>query len=197
MTLTDMRILIVADNTELIASLTSDVVCNLDASVTIVNSLDEARTLAGPDMFDVILAAQKLPDGSGLEILDEQNPMFDAPLVLLDGTLDARQVLRALRSGAADVIPQPIDSGHLVATVRKAVTIHRLRKHTNARCHRLRRISSKLVRDRRELRQRVDLICRDLVCAYRRLAKKVVVVRHPEFAGDDDRQIDSYDTQPE
>jgi DNA-binding NtrC family response regulator len=194
MTLTDMRILIVADNAELIASLTNDVVCNLDANVAIVNSLEEARTVAGPDKFDVILAAEKLPDGGGLELLDEEHPLFDAPVILLDGTLDARRILNALRNGVADVLPRPVDSDHLLTTVRKAVNIHRLRRHTLARSYRLRRISSKLVRDRRELRHRVDLICRDLVGAYRRLAKKVVGLRHPEFAGDDEAQMDSYDS---
>ncbi|HVP10547.1 MAG TPA: response regulator [Phycisphaerae bacterium] len=198
MTLTDMRILIVADNAELIASLTSEVVCNLGANVTIVNSVEEARAFAGPDKFDVILAAEKLPDGGGLELIDEESPLFDAPVILLDGTLDAQRILKALRNGVADVIPQPIDANHLVATVRKAVELHRLRKHTVARTFRLRRMSSKLVRDRRELRQRVDLICRDLVCAYRRLAQKVVGLRHPEFADDDEPQMDSresYDSQ--
>ena len=195
MTLTDMRILIVADNPGLIATLTNDIVCQLDANVTIVNSLEEARDMSGPDKFDVVLAAEKLPDGPGLTLANEERPLFDAPVILLDAGLDARRILQALRNGVADVIPQPLDSGHLVTTMQKTVTIHRMRKHTLARCDRLRRVTSKLVRDRRELRQRVDLICRDLVCAYRRLAKKVVGLRHPEFAGDDEPRMDSYDSQ--
>jgi DNA-binding NtrC family response regulator len=195
MTLTDMRILIVANNPELIATLTNKIVCQLDANVTIVNSLEEARDLSGPDKFDVVLATEKLPDGQGLTLVNEEQPLFDAPVILLDAGLDARRILKALRNGVADVIPQPLDSGHLVTTMQKAVTMNRLRRHTYARCNRLRRVTSKLVRDRRELRQRVDLICRDLVSAYRRLAKKVVGLQLPEFSGDDDTQMDSYDSR--
>jgi DNA-binding NtrC family response regulator len=193
MTLTDMRILIVADNAEVTALLAKELVCNLEADVTVADTLEEARALAASDGFDVIIAQEQLPDGDALTLLGEEGPSFDAAVVLVGDDSDAQTVLSALRKGACDIVPQPIDERHLLATVRKAAEARRRRRHAAARSNRLRRISSKLVRDRRELRQRVDLICRDLVSAYRRLAKKVVGVQNATFA--DEQKRDTCDPQ--
>ncbi len=193
MKLSNMQVLIVADDAETIALLTSEIIRQLDANVTVVNTLEEAKTVSGPDRFDVILASQRLPDGSGLALLDLKSNTFDAPIIMLDDGLDGARVLAALRLGAADVLPTPIDKTHLTVTMRKAVSTNRRRRHAAARSTRLRTISSRLVRDRRELRQRVDLICRDLVSAYRRLAKKVVGVQAPDASYGVEPEADSYD----
>jgi len=188
MKLSDMRVLIVADDAETVALLTSEIVGKFDANLTVVNTLEEARAVAEPNQFDVLLAAQRLPDGSGLALLDQESGTFDAPMILLDDGLDAKRVLAAMRLGVVDVLPTPIDKGHLATAVRNAAIASRDRRHTVARSGRLRKMSSKLVRDRRELRQRVDLVCRDLVSAYRRLAKKVVGVQASDS---------SYDAEPD
>jgi len=190
MKLSDMRVLIVADDTEAIALLTSEIVREFNASVTVVNTLEEARAVGEPNRFDLVFAAQRLPDGSGLALLDHASGVPDTPMILLDDGLDAKRLLAAMRLGAADVLPTPIDKQHLAAAVRRTVTANRRRRHTAARSGRLRRMSSKLVRDRRELRQRVDLVCRDLVSAYRRLAKKVVGVQAADTAYDEEPEGD-------
>lgn len=193
MKLSDMRVLIVTDDAETIASLTSEIMRGLNANVTVVNTLEEARTVSEADGFDVVLAAQSLPDGSGLALLDRESNVFDAPVIILDDGLDGARILAALRLGVADVLPTPIDKQHLATTVRKAVAANRHRRHVAARSGRLRKISSKLVRDRRELRQRVDLVCRDLVSAYRRLAKKVVGVQTQDTPYEGESDADTYD----
>lgn len=193
MKLTDMRILIVADDPQLTASLAKEAVCGLNANVTIVNSVEEARNAAAPDSFDVVLASETLPDGNGLELLKAKGGSIDAPVILICDDLDANRILQAMRNGAADVIARPADRKHLVASLRRAAARQRRRKHAAARSRRLRRISSRLVRDRRELRQRVDLICRDLVSAYQRLAHKVVGTHDGALAGDGGADVEPYD----
>jgi hypothetical protein len=42
---------------------------------------------------------------------------------------------------------------------------------------RLRRLLRRLLRERRELRQRTELICRDLVGAHRRLVDRVLTIQ--------------------
>jgi hypothetical protein len=41
------------------------------------------------------------------------------------------------------------------------------------RHRRLRKLTARIICERRDLRQRIDLICRDFVHAYRRLAQRV------------------------
>jgi len=78
----------------------------------------------------------------------------------------------------------PMDPDTLVDSVRRAVRQRRTLHRKTARAKRLRRLSSRLIKDRRELRRRVDLICSDLVGAYQRLAEKVVTVPDVQITGE-------------
>jgi len=187
------QILIVADDRQTAASITNDIVCSLEANVTIIDSLAESRALAATDQFDVILAAETLADGHGVELLDAQKRTCETPVILIAGAWDADRTLHAMREGAKDILPQPIDRSRLLSSIRVAVDDNRLRKHLLRRSERLRRVCGKLVRDRRELRKRVDLICRDLVYAYRRLAKKDVEIQLPDMPAGSQHRIDPED----
>src|SRR5207244_719060 len=101
-------------------------------------------------------------------------PGGDSPFILLDEAPDSTVALSAMRLGATDLMALPLERGALVAAVRSAANKRRELRQLTARTRRLRRLSSRLVKDRRDLRNRVDLICRDIVTAYRRLAEKVV-----------------------
>ncbi|MCG8404440.1 MAG: hypothetical protein MI923_04490 [Phycisphaerales bacterium] len=173
MTGKDMRIIIAAKDTEAIATLVQHLVTNLNADTTLVDTLEDTRVLADADRFDVVITARHLADGSGLDLL-QCREMANLPIILLDDQMDAERILNAMRLGAADVIPAPIDFEHLLMVLRRVVQKQRTDRHEAYRSERLRRLSSRLIQDRRELRKRVDLICNDLVVAYRRLAEKVV-----------------------
>lgn len=172
MTGKDMRILIVAEDTQTLTDLVQQVM-KLEADSTLVDTLDDARFLIESDEFDVVIAERQLPDGSGLELLQfaERSGL---PFILLGGQMDAGDILTAMRLGAADVIPSPIDYEHLLSAISKVVRQKREGEQKAYRSERLRRLSSRLIRERRELRKRVDLICNDLVVAYRELAEKFV-----------------------
>ncbi len=168
-----MHILIVADDTEISAAIIRHAVGQLEADVTLVHSISDACTAAASVAFDVVLASSQVPDGDVTALLEAEDAVA-APVIVIDDSLDGDRVLSAMRLGAADIICQPIDFEYLTRRIRHLVRGHRADEHESRRAARLRRLSSQLIRDRRELRQRVDLICRDLVVAYRRLAEKVV-----------------------
>ena len=175
MTGKDMHILIVADDTEVSAAIIQHAVGQLGADVTLVDSISDACAAAASITFDVVLASAQLIDGDATALLDAEDAI-DAPVILIDDSLDQDRVLSAMRLGAADIICQPFDFDYLTRRIRHLVRTHRTDRHDARRSARLRSLSSQLIRDRRELRKRVDLICRDLVVAYRRLAEKVVSV---------------------
>jgi len=187
-----IRILLVAGDTPSTAAMIQLAVTRLDADITLVDTVQDARSLTAADRFDLIIAEQRLRDGRGLELLEADNA-GEMPFVLLDETLDAERVLAAMRLGAVDVLQVPFEPQQMVRAVRRAVRIGRLCQYEATRSRRLRRLSSRLIRDRRELRKRVDLICRDLVVAYRRLAEKVAST--PELSLSSDPQWAAEDSE--
>jgi len=166
-------VLIVMEDVAQSAMLTERMTTGADADVTLASNLQEAKTLIDAAHFDVILTASSLPDGDGLSILRD-DPQQDTPVIVLDEKLDAARVLDALRLGAIDVLPHPTDMTRLVEVVRSTLDDNRQRQRQESRMQRMRRMSNRMMKDRRELRLRIDLICKDIVHAYRRLAEKVV-----------------------
>ncbi len=169
-----MRVLVVAPTDDDILSLTEHLLTSTNADLAMVDTVADATTLAGDQDFDAIITRHGLPDGNGLELLQSEQIPSDTPVIVLDDSLDGEHVLSALRAGAMDVITRPYDLGRLNVVLRESVRQRRRRRHQAARNLRLRRLSSRMIQDRRELRKRVNLVCQDLVHAYRRLAEKVV-----------------------
>lgn len=170
MTRNDMQILIVAKDSRTIASIASEIVTQLEANITIVDTVEEARLLTATEVYDVVLAHRALEDGRGASLIKP----LGIPVVLIDGRDDAQGAIEAFRAGAADVVDPREGADAVIESIERVVESSRKQHHTLSRNRRLRRVSSRLIKDRRELRQRVDLICRDLVQAYQRLAEKVV-----------------------
>lgn len=166
----DMQLLIVADDSKTIAVLAAEIVARLDANLTIVDTVREAGELMKSDAFDIVLAAPVLSDGPSAGLVS----YCATPMMLLDQISEVGHLLDSFRAGFVDVIDPGADAKLLTDRIRHIVADGRRRKRTVSRNVRLRRVSSRLIKDRRELRQRVDLICRDLVQAYQRLAHKVV-----------------------
>lgn len=180
----NLQILIVADEPDVTATLAAHIMtARDDAHVSVVDTIKEARRLAASDAFDVIVAQDRLSDGTALGLVNESENASETPLIVVAPDADADGVRSAFRNGAADVIDSAADGEGLLNCIDRVITRCRLEQSRGRRSRRLRRISSRLVKDRRELRQRVDLICRDVVDAYRRLAEKVVAVNN----GDDPR----------
>lgn len=170
MTRRDVQVLIVADDSRTVAALASEVVSRLDANITIVDSIEEARVLIASEAYDLAITSGHLADGRG-ETLIKPNGI---PVVFIEETQNAEQTVEAFRAGAADVVCPGKNADAMISSIRRIVKSSRRQRHTMSRNRRLRRVSRRLIKDRRELRQRVDLICRDIVQAYQRLAEKVV-----------------------
>lgn len=116
---TDSRVLYVEDD---VAS------CNLvlrafkahsDLSLTIVNTLYEARreVLKAPD---VILLDLHLPDGSGFEFLEflKASPELSRiPVIVVSASAMQDEVERGLQAGVAHYLTKPLDLAELFETI--------------------------------------------------------------------------------
>lgn len=174
MTLNNLQILIVADEPDTAAMLATHIMTNLDANVSVVDTIEEAQLMAASEAFDLILAQERLGDGTAIGLAGDSESAPVTPLVIVAPEADVERVRSAFRDGAADVLDSAADGESVLACIDRVVRRCRQNQSRTRRSHRLRRVSTRLIKDRRELRQRVDLICRDVVDAYRRLAEKVV-----------------------
>ncbi|WP_404302940.1 response regulator [Alicycliphilus denitrificans] len=84
--------------------------------------LTEARALLARTPVQLVLADLHLPDGSGLEMLDELRAQGQhCPLVVISGAVDDGVRRQLLARGVAQVLPKPVAVDSLVAAVRLAL----------------------------------------------------------------------------
>lgn len=167
------RVLVLCDDPTLSAEVATALDESLGSTPETAESIPDARRLTTENEYDLLIAdAASDPDGLP-EFLEEATSQ-GMPTILLDRALEPQRLLGALRLGVIDVLEQPVDYYHLERIVTATLEARAASRREQTRQKRLRSLSSRVLRDRRELRQRIDLLCKDFVVAYRRLAEKVV-----------------------
>src|SRR5215475_3965514 len=81
----------------------------------------EAISLAGTEEFDVVLTDQKMPDGSGLDVLravHEDDPTISVIFLTAVGTLEL--AVESMRQGAFDFLTKPFIPDVMRAAIRRA-----------------------------------------------------------------------------
>jgi DNA-binding response OmpR family regulator len=142
---------------------------NVTVATDAAAALREELTAA----HDVLLVATELPDAAWTDLVREIRQTNRGPLILLAETPSATDMLEAVRTRAMDVLIKPFDLTELSTLTGRAARIAFKRQRARLRHRRLRKLTARIICERRDLRQRIDLICRDFVHAYRRLAQRV------------------------
>ncbi len=98
----------------------------------------EGRQAAAAHAPDVVLVDLRLPDASGLTLLEALRA--DDPelgVIMLTGHADVATAVRAMQQGALDFLEKPVDLEALDAAVRRAAELVRLRREVSVlRAHR-------------------------------------------------------------
>ena len=92
-------------------------------------TIAEAQQVMAAENPQVILLDIDLPDGSGLDLLEEikaDHP--EAIVVIVTGNVDVKTTIGALRGGAHDFIGKPIHLEELRITLKNAVEVRNLRR---------------------------------------------------------------------
>jgi DNA-binding NtrC family response regulator len=166
------HILVVTSDAMLVGDLCDALDESFEARVISAESVEEARERLSACEFDMLFADGSLEETELAPLIAEATSSGLAT-VLIENELQAERVLAAMRAGVVDVLTQPVDFSHLQHVVEATLEVRQGARQDEIRRKRLRELSSRMIRDRRALRQRIDLLCRDLVAAYRRLAQKV------------------------
>jgi two-component system NtrC family sensor kinase len=87
-----------------------------------------AREVLHRGSVDVIILDVLLPDGDGVDLLNEIRSAPAGPavsIVMLSSEADIKDRIRGLRTGADEYVGKPYDAGYLVAKVEELVRSHR------------------------------------------------------------------------
>ena len=87
-----------------------------------VPSCEKARETIQHSLFDLVLLDQQLPDGKGIDLLDDLiSKKPDSPVIMMTGHHDLELAITAIKKGAADFIHKPVATSDLDLAVDKAL----------------------------------------------------------------------------
>ena len=122
------RVLIVDDDLALLQALPEALRIRMDGvTVDTAESAVAALDRIATRDYDAIVTDIKMPGMDGLELLAELRTLRpDTPTLMITGHGEHDLVVQALRGGAYDFIPKPIDRDHLVASLSRAIQMREL-----------------------------------------------------------------------
>jgi DNA-binding response OmpR family regulator len=85
--------------------------------VRLAKNLAEARERLTEAVPDIIVLDIILPDGSGLDFLEELRQNADIPVLLLTALAEPGDAVKGLRTGGDDYLAKPYDNAELLARI--------------------------------------------------------------------------------
>ncbi len=168
------KILIVAHDVGTLAQIVDTTNRVVGTVVTCAASAADALDIDCMDPHHVVIATDRLPDMPGLDFARNVLALRTRPVVLIGETPRSGDIIHALRIGVADYVLTPLDPEYLRETVTRCLQCELATEREARRQQNHRALLRRVLRDRRKLTQRFDLVCRDLVGAHRRLFHRVV-----------------------
>jgi two-component system response regulator PilR (NtrC family) len=85
---------------------------------------DAAAKLGGTRHYDLCLTDMRLPDGTGLEIVEQiQKAGFDLPVAVITAHGNTENAVAALKAGAFDYVSKPVSLDQLRTLVKSALSL--------------------------------------------------------------------------
>ncbi len=106
------RILIVDDDADFTAA-TRTLLRAEEHDVETVGTLAEANVVLDRENFDMLFVDLALPDGSGLELIQDEGPKA----VIITGHPSMESAIRAVRGRVVDYLVKPLDKAQLVRSI--------------------------------------------------------------------------------
>ena len=129
-----------------------------------VSAFSSAQEFLAEGLRDVtgcLLLDVRMPDLSGLELQERLvSHHIDLPIVFITGHGDIPMSVKAMKAGAVDFLPKPIDPDQLFEVVCAAVEKHARERELNASLREFRRCIDTLTQREREV---IDLVIQGLL----------------------------------
>ncbi len=96
-------------------------------TITAAGSVQEARAQLRSQLPDLLLTDLYLPDGKGIDLLEDLDAGGSTAVVLLTGHASVDTAVEALRKGATDYLTKPVDVPRLKTVLANVLRAHALR----------------------------------------------------------------------
>jgi DNA-binding NtrC family response regulator len=103
-----LHALLIDDDEDFLAGL-GEIARQEGFEVWTAGSLAAARSLLSREAFDIALVDLALPDGEGIELLQELKDIPGTDVILVSGAATVDSAIEALRGGAIDYLTKPVD----------------------------------------------------------------------------------------
>ncbi|HKE46552.1 MAG TPA: sigma-54 dependent transcriptional regulator [Rhodanobacteraceae bacterium] len=113
------NVLVVDDNIDF-QSLVSDFARLSRCKVTCAATLHAARQLAADDEFDLLMVDLDLPDGNGLDLIDDIDLTAHGQIAIVTGHPTVESAARAVRSPVVEYLTKPINTDALAKLIERA-----------------------------------------------------------------------------
>ncbi|HEY3245730.1 MAG TPA: response regulator [Phycisphaerae bacterium] len=168
------QIMLVETDPALAEVLAESIAPRLDAQITRAASAEAALDTDLFEPHDAFIGRLDLPGLDGLELAARILAVRRRPFFLIGDALSAPQAIHALRLGVNGFFTKPFDLADLLDSLDLTLYAYNEARRQQRRQRQLRQLVRRVVRQRRDLNSRMDLICRDLVQAHRRLVSRVL-----------------------
>ncbi|MCT4616211.1 MAG: sigma-54 dependent transcriptional regulator [Marinifilaceae bacterium] len=122
------KILIIDDDTTLCLMLKGLLERN-SYNVTTAFNANNGFKLISEDSFDLILSDFRLPDFTGLELLQKIKTQFpDLPIIIMTSYADIKTAVKAIKLGASDYITKPLNPDEIILMVSSALSKAKTKK---------------------------------------------------------------------
>jgi two-component system, NtrC family, response regulator HydG len=128
----------------------------------LAGSLEEARKSMSDESPDLVLVDLQLPDGHGLELLDDTLPASDTEFVVVTGNGGVDTAVHAMREGALDYLAKPFDPAKVSGVLANVARTRGLKRELNGLRWQLRKLGrfGKLVGSSPPMQEVYNLIAR-------------------------------------
>ncbi|MCB9850657.1 MAG: response regulator [Phycisphaerales bacterium] len=168
------KILLVERNPRIIEMLVEAFVRRFSAHITCVSSGADALDVEMFEPHSIAIIDTRIDGMDAITLATRLRELSDRPVILMGSDPTTADVIEALRGGVTDFFIKPFQIEALLDSAADALARHRRDCDRTQRHHRTRQVLRKVIRERRVLNQRVELICKDLVGAHKRLANRVL-----------------------
>ncbi|HUU83944.1 MAG TPA: response regulator [Phycisphaerae bacterium] len=168
------KILLVEDDSRILEKLVESFVARFDAHLTCAATAEDALDVEVVEPHDIVVAEMALTGMDGLTLARHLLELNDRPVILLADEPGLSHAVEAMRLGVRDLFAKPFAVDDLIVSMERALGQVRRTEQMRVKHKNLRQLVRRVLRERRDLNQRIELICKDLVGAHRRLVQRVL-----------------------
>ena len=170
------KIMLVEPDSKVLEILVESLVRRLDVNITCVADAAACLDIELVDPHDLVIAELDLADSHGAQLAQKLKALSVRPVILIADDPTCDDVIEAMHLGVCDVFRKPFPVDQLLDAVAAALRHHDLQRRRAVKYRRMRELVHRVVSERRDLNRRIELVCRDLVGAQRRLVHRVLAL---------------------